>query len=99
VSIDGRRETVYSDALYEENQRFAFGYGKWDTLIARPTVDLALVPTQHWPVSNLLRLKPGWTVLYEDDRSALFARQGSTAATLLARTPRPARAADDVAFP
>jgi hypothetical protein len=99
VSIDGRRETVYSDASYEENQRFAFGYGKWDTLIDRPNVDLALVPTQHWPVSNLLRLKPGWIVLYEDDRSAIFARQGSTAATRLSHTPRPPRAADEVAFP
>lgn len=99
VSIDGRRETVYSNAVYEENQRFAFGYGKWDALIERPGVDIALVPTQHWPVANLLRLKPGWTALYEDDRSAIFARQGSAAATALARTARPPRAADEVAFP
>jgi hypothetical protein len=99
VSIDGRRETVYSDEVYAENQRFAFGYGKWDTLIERPGVDLALVPTQHWPVSNLLRLKPGWTPIYEDDRSAIFVRQGSPAAAKLAKTPRPPRAADEVAFP
>jgi hypothetical protein len=99
VSIDGRRETVYSDEVYAENQRFAFGYGKWDALIARPGVDLALVPTQHWPVSNLLRLKPGWTPVYEDDRSAIFVRQGSPAAAQLAKTPRPPRAADEVAFP
>jgi hypothetical protein len=99
VSIDGRRETVYSEAVYEENQRFAFGYGKWDTLIDRPDVDLALVPTQHWPVSNLLRLKPGWAAVYEDDRSAIFVRQRSPAAALLAQTPRPPRAADEVAFP
>jgi hypothetical protein len=99
VSIDGRRETVYSDAVYEENQRFAFGHGKWDTLIERPDVDLALVPTQHWPVSNLLRLKPGWSPAYEDDRSAIFVRQGSTAAAVLLRAQRPLRAPDDVAFP
>jgi len=99
VSIDGRRETVYSEAVYAENQRFAFGYGKWDTLIERPGVDLALVPTQHWPVSNLLRLKPGWRPLYEDDRSAIFVRSGSQAEALLAKTPRPARAAAEVAFP
>jgi hypothetical protein len=99
VSIDGRRETVYTDAIYEDNLRFNFGYGKWDALIERPTVDVALVPTQHWPVSNLLRLKPGWTLLYEDDRSAIFARQGSPAATRIARTPRPARVADQLAFP
>jgi hypothetical protein len=99
VSIDGRRETVYSEAAYAENQRFAFGYGKWDTLIERPGVDLALVPTQHWPVANLLRLKPGWTPIYEDDRSAIFVRRGSAAADLLTRAPRPARAADEVAFP
>jgi hypothetical protein len=99
VSIDGRRETVYTNAVYEENQRFAFGYGKWDALIERPGVDIALVPTQHWPVANLLRLKPGWSAVYEDDRSAIFARQGSAAAAALARTPRPARAADEVSFP
>jgi hypothetical protein len=99
VSIDGRRETVYSDAFYAENQRFAWGDGKWDALIERPGVDVALVPTQHWPVSNLLRLKPGWTSLYEDDRSAIFVRRGSAAADLITRTPRPPRAGNDLAFP
>ncbi len=99
VSIDGRRETVYTDAIYEENQRFNFGYGKWDALIERPGVDLALVPTDHWPVFNLLKLKPGWTVVFQDDRSAIVARQGSPAAAAIARTPRPARVADKLAFP
>ncbi len=99
VSIDGRRETVYTDAIYEENQRFNFGYGKWDALIDRPDVDLALVPTDHWPVFNLLKLKPGWTVVFQDDRSAIVARQGSPAATAIARTPRPPRVADKLAFP
>jgi hypothetical protein len=99
VSIDGRRETVYSDDVYAENQRFNFGYDKWDALIERPTVDLALVPTQHWPVYNLLSLKPGWKLLYEDDRSAIFARQNSPSATRLAHTPLPPRVADKLAFP
>jgi hypothetical protein len=99
VSIDGRRETVYTDAVYAENQRFAWGDGKWDALIDRAGVDMALVPTQHWPVSNLLRLKPGWSKVYEDDRSAIFVRQGSAAADQIARTPHPPKAGDDLAFP
>jgi hypothetical protein len=102
VSTDGRRETVYSDAAYEETLRFMYGYDKWDTVLEHPGVDLALVPTKTWPTFNLMRLKPGWTLIYRDDRSALFGRDGSSVAERVRATHAarpPARAADELPFP
>jgi hypothetical protein len=89
VSMDGRRETVYTKADYLEVNEFAFGINEWDRLLRRPGVDLALVPTKEWAAYNLLMLKPGWTPLYVDERSALFGRQGSPAAERIAQLPRP----------
>jgi hypothetical protein len=102
VSTDGRRETVYSDAAYEETLQFMYGYDKWDAVLDHPGVDLALVPTKTWPTFNLMRLKPGWTLIYRDDRSALFGRDGSSVAERVRAThaaQAPVRAADELAFP
>jgi hypothetical protein len=49
-----------------------------------------------------MRLKPGWTLIYRDDRSALFGRDGSLAADRVRNTHdagRPPRAADELTFP
>jgi hypothetical protein len=78
VSVDGRRETVYSESSYEENLDFMSGQGKWDALLDERGADLALVK-QSGPAYNLLRLKPGWGLVYEDSLSALFASDGSPA--------------------
>jgi hypothetical protein len=102
VSTDGRRETVYSDAAYEETLRFMYGYDRWDAVLDHPGVDLALVPTGTWPTFNLMRLKVGWTLIYRDDRSALFGRDGSWTSERVraahAAQP-PTRAADELPFP
>ncbi len=74
VSIDGRRETVYSPRVYQDNLRFTFGVGDWDGLLADGRTDLALVD-RHKAVYNLLQVKPGWVLVFEDESSALFARQ------------------------
>ena len=76
VSVDGRRETVYSDKILAENWRFLTGVGAWDTLIGRQETDLALVPKDR-PVFNLLKLSPGWVLVHEDSLGGLFARDGS----------------------
>lgn len=88
VSVDGRRETLYSDAVYAENLEFRTGGGDWARLVRRPQTDLALVSTAL-PVMENLRAEPGWEVVYEDPVCGLFARRGSALAERLRRTPVP----------
>jgi len=76
VSVDGRRETVYSDEVYRQNLRFVRGEGDWDALLTTYPTDMALVRADG-PADNLLRLKPGWSLAYEDEASALFVREDS----------------------
>jgi hypothetical protein len=81
VSVDGRRETVYSPAVYAESVDFIYGTGDWDRLLRRGA-DLVLVSTQ-FPVYNLMKLEPGWVIVYEDDVAAVFAPAGSSSITRL----------------
>ena len=76
VSYDGRRETVYPESLRQLNNDWAEGVGRWDALLDRYPTDLALLD-KRLPVYNLMRLKAGWTLVYEDSLAALFARNGS----------------------
>lgn len=76
VSIDGRRETVYSDRPYAENLRFTSGLGDWDGILEKHETHLAFV-SKGFPVFNLMQLKAGWTRVYEDSISGLFVRRGS----------------------
>lgn len=76
VSVDGRRETVYSDEIYRQNMAFMYGTGKWDELIDGHPTDLVLVSKKR-PAHNLMLLKPGWVTVYEDSLSALFVAEGS----------------------
>jgi hypothetical protein len=76
VSIDGRRETVYSRRPYAENLLFISGLGDWDGILKKSETHLALV-SKAFPVFNLMNLKPGWTLVYEDPMSGIFVRQGS----------------------
>lgn len=76
VSIDGRRETVYTGEIYKENLRFTYGTGDWDNLLDERPTDLVLVDKSS-AASNLMLLKPGWVKVYEDPLCALFARHNS----------------------
>ncbi len=76
VSFDGRRETVYSDKIQEENWRFVEGREDWDTLLVEHDTHLALVP-KTYPVFNLLELSPGWVLVHKDSVSGLFVRERS----------------------
>jgi hypothetical protein len=76
VSIDGRRETIYSDAIYRENLDFMLGRVRWDRLVDRPGTELALVDRKR-PVFDLMKQKRGWILVYQDALCALFAREGS----------------------
>jgi hypothetical protein len=90
VSVDGRRETVYSDAAYDENVQFTNGAGEWDRLLTRHPTDLALVSTRT-PVFALLSQRPDWELLLQDESSAsaLFGRRGGAATERVRATPVP----------
>jgi hypothetical protein len=77
VSMDGRRETVYSTAIYQQNMNFMFGVKDWDALLSQHWTDMTLVE-KNAPDDNLLRLKPGWLMVFEDAKSALFVNQDSS---------------------
>jgi len=76
VSIDGRRETIYSPTVYNRSLQFLYGVGEWDAILEDPRTDMALVGRDQ-PTYNLMRLKPGWILVYEDSLSALFTRPDS----------------------
>jgi hypothetical protein len=89
VAIDGRRETVYPDSIYEEYLDFQNGLDEWDRLIDHRPTDFALVHARKWPAYNLLSLKPGWKKVYQDSLSALFVRSDHPLAGPLRDAPRP----------
>jgi len=76
VSVDGRRETVYPETVYQDNQNFKFGQRSWDALLRKYNTDLALVLSEG-AAANLLELAPGWTRVHQDAISALFVRNDS----------------------
>ena len=76
VSIDGRRETVYSPESYSQSLQFLYGVGEWDAILKDPQTDMALVG-RNQPTYNLMRLKTGWLLVYEDSLTGLFARERS----------------------
>jgi hypothetical protein len=97
VSIDGRRETVYSDRIETRH---------WDFFYDRPggaTLPDALAADYIWipkilPAARKLRSDPHWTTLYEGPQSIVFAR--ATVAGRIETTNRMASAADVVrSFP
>jgi hypothetical protein len=88
VSVDGRRETAYPRAAYIENQNFMRGLGDWDALLRNHDTHLALVKSGS-PTFNLMKLKPGWHLIYEDPLAGLFGRDGLSATEAIARTVPP----------
>ncbi|MHA2091746.1 MAG: hypothetical protein ACW98K_12910 [Candidatus Kariarchaeaceae archaeon] len=97
--MDGRRETVYSDEIYKKNQAFIYGTGVWDAVLDEYDSHMALV-FQSKAAYNLLSMKEGWELIYEDASSALFAESDWTGFNALEQAAvnfrdRP----DDVSFP
>ncbi|MFW6192831.1 MAG: hypothetical protein ACOC83_05020 [Gemmatimonadota bacterium] len=74
VGMDGRRETVYPDSVYEDYKAFRAGAGDWRRWLERYGADLALVMTES-PPDNLLALKDGWREVHRDDAAALYGRE------------------------
>jgi hypothetical protein len=89
VSIDGRRETVYSDERYQQSHDFARGNAAWDRLLTTgPPTDLVLLPNGS-PVVAFLSRTPGWLPLYQDSFCVIFAREGFPDLDRIVRTPVP----------
>jgi len=81
VSMDGRRETVYSDAVYHDNTLFFDGVDDWERLLqrrpgaSRGETGLALVPAGT-AVYHLMSMHPDWELVMESGPAALFSRRG-----------------------
>jgi len=85
VSLDGRRETVYTKTAYEQALKFMFGIGEWDAILKQYNTDIALVKMNS-SAYNLLKLKAGWIIVFEDSKSVLFLNEKSPIADTLKRT-------------
>jgi hypothetical protein len=75
VSIDGRRETVYSDDLQKRHQDFYFDRPGGAMLPTDLRADYIWVP-RILPAVRRLRSDPGWTAVYEGQQSVIFERTG-----------------------
>jgi hypothetical protein len=86
VSIDGRRETAYSDAVIHQHLVFYFLPGERQAIVRALQPDYIWLPRQ---LEVAARLKAdGWSPIVEGSRSVLLARDG--AAALLSRPEMPA---------
>ena len=74
------------------NLDFVDGTGRWDELLDDHDTHMALVYRDR-AARNLMQLKPGWQLLYEDGTSALFADQDwvglESLKTAIAANPNP----------
>jgi hypothetical protein len=74
VSVDGRRETVYSGTTYARNLDFIRGLGDWDAILQRQDTHFVLI-SKEFPVFNLMKMKQEWRLVYEDFLTGLFVRE------------------------
>jgi len=68
-----------------ENVKFWMGTHDWDAMLRNHYTHLALV-SKRWPSFNLMKLKSGWRLLYEDSLAAIFVLSCSPLAEPIART-------------
>lgn len=93
VGMDGRRETVYADSVYDAYEHWQFGTRDWARFLAMGPAQLALVPRDR-PVYNLMELDPGWELVYVDRLAAIFAPKGSPLGATLRSLPTPSAPVD-----
>jgi hypothetical protein len=77
---------MYESGVYVESLEFMHGQGDWDAILKRHETDLALV-RNGLPAFNLMKLKPGWSLIYEDPLAGLFGRDGLPTVEKVRRTP------------
>ena len=79
VSMDGRRETVYTEAVYQANLAFMEGDEDWDVLLGLAPTDWILAPAAS-PAVDLVMNTREWSVVYEDEVAVLFSPEPVTIA-------------------
>jgi hypothetical protein len=79
---------MYARDVYVENLNFMQGRGDWSALLRNHDTQLALVRSGS-PAFNLMKLNPGWHLIYEDPLAGLFGRDGLALTETLGRTKPP----------
>jgi len=77
VSIDGRRETVYSEQMQCRDADFRKGLPGWEDLLRRGEPSLALL-RRGTMSDQRMRQQSGWAMAYEDRICSLFVREGAS---------------------
>jgi hypothetical protein len=102
VSVDGRRETVYSEKRYQAAMDFMYGINEWDSIIRSNEVTMALVANKS-SIHNLMNTQDGWELAYQDSISSLFLRRNSELSakigTILPSTSTPSSKTECPCFP
>ena len=75
ISIDGRRETVYTDPIMRKHLNFYYVPASADEFLAETLPDHIWLPVDLPVVSNLLA--DGWMPLYRGPRSIWLSRDAS----------------------
>ena len=75
VSIDGRRETVYSDALIHQHLAFYFAPAERQAVLAALQPDYIWLPRELEITDRLVR--DGWTPIVEGERSVLLSKEAA----------------------
>jgi hypothetical protein len=88
VSIDGRRETLYSPDLLRANLEFLDALPGWRRMLDEHGADVALL-SPRFQVYERLGAEPECRLAFTDDVSGLFVRRGTAADRALAGTPLP----------
>jgi hypothetical protein len=89
VSVDGRRETVYSPQTLRIDGDFREGRRGWEQILCHGKPTLALV-RQGTVAALEMQNMPGWAIAYEDRLCLLLVRDDGSAMELLAETSSPA---------
>lgn len=93
VGMDGRRETVYPDSVYDSYMRFQHGRDDWDRYLSMGDPDLAMLRV-GLPADNLLELHDAWSVVYADSLVRVHSSGSGPVDSALAVTPVPDLPAD-----
>jgi hypothetical protein len=83
ISIDGRRETVYSSQTIQRQLRFYYAPEERQSILDELKPDYILLPA-HLKVADRL-IADGWTPVFSGERSVLLAK--GAASTVYAHTP------------